>query len=368
MTGRATDDDFTWDGEWPEADGPPRQRGITQETVDQIRRVVLGADDGPEGQHLIAHESVDAARTSVSSGEVLPRRRSGRFEKGSSGNYGGRPKNVPAPIPPALPDPDSAGAITHRHVMRLVKAMTGEGEVTMPLLEGIIAKLAQAAANGDPSSTRILMLLVEKADVAVAAHRRELFRHWSEMKLLAIKIWTEAKQAGRPRPMFVHPDDIQLNADGTVTILGPSEANDIAAMRQIHGKVEYHLINIAYQRWLLHRWERMSGRPAPPGKLLAELEFEVEQSELPPRLRLTAEEILKRKAPFVALAGRALHGRLKQEAAKFNLPVPPREVRRPTIIDQDALDAAEQDGLSKRAFLKEWLDATRIARSTASKR
>jgi hypothetical protein len=32
-------------------------------------------------------------------------------------------------------------------------------------------------------------------------------------------------------------------------------------------------------------------------------------------------------------------------------------MRRPIIIDQDALDAAEQEGVDRRALLTEWLDA-----------
>jgi len=264
---------------------------------------------------------------------------------------------MPAPLPPVPRDPVSLGAIALRHVMRSVKARTADGQVNMTLLEAIIVKNVQDSVKGNPGQTRTLMTVIAKAEAADAAHHRDLFRYWSEMRLLAIKVWTEAKQAGRPRPMFVHPDDIRLNADGTVTLLGPTEASDIVAMRHTYSKVEYHLINMAYQQWLRHRWQRIARRPGPQGTLLAELEFEVEQGELPPRLRLTSEEISKRKAPYAALAGRALHLRLKQEAAKFGLRVPPRELRRPTIIDPDALDDAEQEGLSKRAFLEGWLNA-----------
>lgn len=309
------------DDELPDFEKEKPARGLSRDTVDFIRYHVLGV--GPP-----------------------PRTPTGQFQKGSSGNPKGRPKRARAlPVPPpARPEASSLGEIALRHADRSVTAQTEDGPVEMTLKEAIVARTVREAARGSSGHARLLASVLARAEAAADAQKREVFNHWAAMKAMAFERYVEARRLGEDEPLLVHPHDIQLGTDGTVKLLGPTEPRDIAAMRHRCERVEYHLINIAYQRWMLKRWIRKHRQPAPQGVLYAEHVFAKEQRELPPRLRLSANEIEERLAQYRRLAGRALHTLLREQARRFDEGVPPRELRVPLIFPAEFIDRAERTG------------------------
>ena len=334
MRGKKPTRAWEYDDELPDPKQPARERGLTKETIDAMRRYLLGIDE--------------PVRTPT-----------GQFEKGSSGNPRGRPKRartLPAP-PPARPDAGSLGEIVLRQVDETITANTENGPVKMTIKEAIVGKSVREAARGNSGHARMLATVIARAEAAAAAQKREVFSHWATMKAMAFERYVEARRLGEDEPLLVHPHDIQLGTDGTVTLLGPTEPHAITAMRRLHQRVEFHLPNIAYQRWMLEQWIRLHRMPGPRGVLYAEHVFASEQRELPPRLRLTAEELAEQLAPFEQIAGRELHRLLRQRAARFDEWVPPRELRVPLVFPREVIELVREKGLSAEVLVNIRLEA-----------
>jgi hypothetical protein len=210
-----------------------RQRGLSRETVDDIYELVLGVDPGP-------------------------RTPKGQFAKGSSGNPKGRPKRAEPvqAIPPTELAADSVSAIALRQAARKIKAQTDQGEVELTYVEAAVTKMIREAIKGNTGHSRTFLQIVGRAEAEEAKRKRELFAYWSTARERAARLYLEAELAGEEPPMSVHPDDIILSADGTVEIVGPTTAGGIEFMRHIHSRTDYHIVNIAYHRWLEKRFTR----------------------------------------------------------------------------------------------------------------
>lgn len=323
---------------WPiqatfKPDSVRRHPGLSKETVDAIYDQVLG----------------------VPSSDRTPK---GQFSKGNSGNPKGRPKrDAPSSaIPPSALAADSLSAIVLRQGARKVKAQTDQGEVELTLVEAAMTKIVREAVGGNTGHSRTFMQLVSRAETEEAKRKRELFRHWSAVKEQATQLYTQAQQGGEEPPLSVHPDDIELHTDGTVSIVGPTTAEEIAVMRYTHGMVDYHIVNIAYEKWVERRSIRLRRRRV-EGCSYAELSFWDEQNDLPPRLKMTAEEVTKRLQSYAGFSGRTLHGFLREKARQHGLDVPQRESRVPLIIPTAILEFAKANKISVRRLLPMWLAA-----------
>ncbi|MGI4876785.1 MAG: DUF5681 domain-containing protein [Janthinobacterium lividum] len=334
----------------PSHDAPTRTiktrgRGLTRETVDEIYDYVL-------------------------SGGETRRTPKGQFTKGSSGNPRGRPKHegISAITPPDRLEPESLSAIALRHGARKVKAQTEDGEVEITLKEATLTKMVREAIRGNTGHSRTFIQLLGRAEAEEAKRVREVFRHWSVVKEQAVQLHDQAEAAGDEPPLFVHPDDIKLQADGTVAIVGPTEPGDIAVMRYIHSKVEYHLANVAYCLWMERRWVRLRGARRTDGILYAKLDFWCEQKELPPRLQMSVEAVTERLRTYARISGRDLHALLRKEAALVELPVPPRDARVPIVVPQAALDLAEEKGVSTSQLLTSWININAAVWNTRAER
>jgi hypothetical protein len=320
----------------PPAPTPRRtaqQRGLSKDLVDEIYEKVLGVETGP-------------------------RTPTGQFMKGSSGNPKGRPKRAEPDqitLPKQLPS-ESLGAIAMRQGARKIKAHTDQGEVELSFTEAVVTKMVREAVKGNTGHSRTFLQIVSRAEAEETKRKRELFSHWAAVKEQAALIYQQAELTGEEPALSVHPDDIKLSSDGTVEIVGPTTAEDIAAMRHTHSMVGFHIVNIAYQRWVERRFIRIRGRRI-QGRLFAELDFLVRQELLPPRLRLTDDEIAERLKRYARFSGRDLHTLLRQRAAAHGQPVPPREMRVPIVVPQVLLELAKSNKLSLQDLLLVWSDA-----------
>ena len=314
---------------------------------------------GTERAIEFSKDILDAIRSDVFLGGQGNRTSAGQFNKGTSGNPRGRPKRESpgAVIPLANLDPDSVSAIAMRHAARKVTAQTEDGAVEMSLKEAAIIKMVREAIKGNTGHSRTLFQLLGRAEADGIKRKRDEFRHWSEVRDHARETYAQAKQAGTKPPLSVHPDDIELRADGSVVILGPTEAGAIAVMRYLHSKVDYHIINITYYRWVEHRFIRRYRRRFGDGFLYSELDFWADQSELPPRLQLTLDDVAELFKPYAGMSGRALHALLREAAEPLELPVPPRELRAPIVVPTSDIEAGREKGIIGRPFLDAWLTA-----------
>ena len=339
---------------WPSQATPRRHAsatpgGLTRQTVEDIYYYVLGVEPADPVSPV---KPVDPAKPARPAGGRTPQ---GRFNKGESGNPRGRPRRSQAmpPIPPAAPEPESLIGITKRYATRKVKAHTENGEVELTLPDAIMGKMASGAVKGNTGHARTFMQLVGRAEAEEIKRQRELFRYWSEQKALAKELYREAEEAGNEPPLSVHPDDIVLNIDGTFAIVGPTSPDAITAMRQTHSRVDYHVVNIAYSQWVERRWIRSHGNRI-DGVHYAELAFWDEQDDLPPRLKMSIDELAMRLKTYARFSGRVLHGFLRAKAHPLGLDVPPREAREPMIIPREILEIAKENKIGLRQLLETW--------------
>ena len=322
-----------------------------------------GGSQAPGSQGRISKKVVEQIHDFVlSGGDVAPvRTTKGQFGKGTSGNPEGRPKRAELGqiVPPAELDPNSLGAIAARYGARTAKVRTADGEVEMTLKEAIVAVSVQGAAKGNTGHSRTALQFLGRVEVEEARRKREVFAYWSAQRELAIEIHAQAEQNGEEPPLFVHPLDIVLKADGSVEILGPTDPGDIAVMHYRLSRVDYHLAHIGFHQWVERRWIRRHGRRV-KGILYAELDFFTEQRELPLRLQMSIEEVSERLTALSKMSGRALHALLREEGAKHDIFPPPRELRIPIIIPVEAIELAKEKGISARGLMSAWLEAMRI--------
>ncbi len=346
---------------WP-IQATPRQQtaarsgGLSRELVDQIYHDVLG---------VVPVDPIPPVDLEPSTAQVPPvqpagRSPQGRFSRGVSGNPKGRPKRE-QPIgatPPAELAAESLSAIALRQAARKIKAQSEQGEVELTLAEAAITKMVREALKGNTGHSRTMMQLIGRAEAEEAKRKREAFQHWAAVKEQAEQLYSQAEQAGEDPPLSVHPDDIALYADGTVTIVGPTNAEGIAVMRQKQNMVDYHVVNIAYSHWIEKRWIRRNRRRI-DGIHYAELWFWDEQNDLPPRLKMTIEELEARLRTYRRYSGRMLHGFLRAKAEPHGQYVPPREMRMPFIIPNEVVDIAKANDIGARQLLPIWFEAAR---------
>lgn len=334
---------------WPLQASPKPQRafenGLSKEVVDAIYYQILG---------VVPSDPVSPVKQ-VDPAKPAGRTTQGRFNRGVSGNPKGRPRrNEPRPlIPPAKIEADSVSAIALKHGARKVKAQTDQGEVELTLVEAAMTKMVREAVRGNTGHSRTFMQLVVRAEAEEAKRKRDLFLYWSAEKEKAQDLHLQAELAGEEPPLSVHPDDIELYADGTFAIVGPTNPEAIKAMRQTHSRVDCHVVNIAYAQWVKKRWIRIHRRPI-DGILYAELAFRDEQNDLPPRLKMPIEELEMRLRSYARYSGRVLHGFLRAKAQPLGLDVPPRESRKPMIIPTQVVELVKERKIGRRQLLEIW--------------
>jgi hypothetical protein len=313
----------------------PKQKGLTANTVLQIRKYVLGDYDGPT-EPLIEDRPQVLAQLAAQGGGQAPRQ-NGRFQPGQSGNPKGRPKKAYAPksIPaPELNHDLLAGIV--RKVLDREMAVTKDGELFQKTIRDIMfEKQVQKAASGSTAAARFLHTLDLQAAQAEAAARAKDYAIWKDRKerYAALHELARKRQGSDLYWGCPHPDDIILGPRHTVKVVGPMDPEALQRVKERYGRTTYWLLLATYEGWLQVR--RAKTHPDCPhihAELVSAYMFEAEQQLLPPRLRIPREAVVAQVEAWSDLAGRAMHDLLRAEAAKVDMPVPPRALRMPFTV------------------------------------
>lgn len=150
-----------------------------------------------------------------------------RFKKGQSGNPKGRPKNH-------LLGSDSgrsANALALREGERLIPVREGEEVREIPAIEAVYRSQLKSATRGNAYAQKHF---IERYDWGERDRRRQisedvdLFERYVAMARQEI---AEAKVKGGPPPTRLpHPDDVVIDFDKGVRIVGPRNAEELARL------------------------------------------------------------------------------------------------------------------------------------------
>jgi hypothetical protein len=313
----------------------PKSRGLTKQTVDEIYYHVLGVGDPPE------------PRAALQPPELPVGRNAGHFQPGQSGNPKGRARKQfsVAQIPTAGLDQDLLAALAKESLARMLTVNRDGVKDQRSVHEILIEYQVLKAAKGSTAAARLLDGLQQRANKAEAARRAQDYAMWKDRKgRYAAHHARSAKQGLLLDWSCPHPDDIVLGPGHEVRVDGPMTPEALAETRTLYELRDYWLMLATYETWLqLRRQRRRPGCPHAHAGLVSAHVFEAVQRQLPPRLRMTPEQIVTQVADWQRLAGRALHDLLRTEADETGLPVPPRALRIPFTLANPHADALIPD-------------------------
>lgn len=179
----------------------PKQRGLTRETVEEIKREILGV-------RPVGYKS-PPVRT--------------RFKKGQSGNPKGRPKRQPDPETPSFPVDQAILSETERMVPIRENGETKE----MKAIEVVHRANFKSAANGSPFAQRIYLESHYRAKRAEEEAIREDHAYWHNYVVVCWQERAEAERNGtEPPARLPHPDDVVFDPGKPVYFIGPANEEE----------------------------------------------------------------------------------------------------------------------------------------------
>lgn len=319
---------------------PPeqKQRGLSKEVVDLIYWQVLGVGDAPPQTQT---PEPDPQPTDP------PARNSGQFQPGQSGNPKGRTRKQfsIAQIPATMLDQDLLAALARDRLLQKLP-INRDGVSDEKTVHEIIVEIqVMKAAKGSTSAARLLDALQARAHKAEAARQARDYAAWKDKKARYAAIHARGRKRGEGLNWDCpHPDDIILGPGHEVRVEGPITPEELAETRKLYAQLPYWLKLLDYEHWLqMRRLHRRPGCPHAHAALVSAHVFEAVQRQLPPRLRLTPQEIAARMQDWQRLPGRTRHDQLRAEAARLQLPVPPRALRIPFTLAHPMSEALFPD-------------------------
>lgn len=180
----------------------PKQQGLTQATVEEIKVKILGLK--PAGyKNPPVHT---------------------RFKKGQSGNPKGRPKRIPPPSEtPVFPVDHAILAETERLVQVRENGQTRE----MKAIEVVHRANFKSAANGSPFAQRIYLENHYRAKRAEEEAIREDHAYWRDQVSRRRREIAEAERDGAEPPVHLpHPDDVVFEPGKPVYFIGPANEEE----------------------------------------------------------------------------------------------------------------------------------------------
>lgn len=154
--------------------------------------------------------------------------KSGQFQKGQSGNPGGRPKKKKEAKPKYHPAASPTRQIIRTEALRPVQVNEGGRQTEMTSVEAMVKALKITGMKGGVLAQRSYINLSLEEDERFRAEQKADFDFWYDYKNKAHDELKKARAAGQPDPELApHPDDIELNfLSLEVEINGPANREE----------------------------------------------------------------------------------------------------------------------------------------------
>ncbi|MER8848553.1 DUF5681 domain-containing protein [Mesorhizobium australicum] len=223
-----------------------------------------------------------------------------RFEKGRSGNPGGRPRKA-APDLSMAEQPMLRAAL--KAANKKISLIDGGKAIELSGREAVTQRMMVDALKGNARAQGLVSDLFARADEANARDirdRNELCELWKAIKTAEIE---DAKLRGEPAPTILpHPDDVVADAATGPRFLGPVDKDE---QRELERTLQMRE-TLIMQDALDHKsTSRPDGRQfTDPGAAMV-MAMLLEKS-IPPRLRLTDIDWIHRQFKYEAFSKRTL--------------------------------------------------------------
>lgn len=146
-----------------------------------------------------------------------------RFEKGKSGNPGGRPKRQKVQDVTQ----EATKALLLEEAFRALKIKDGDKVVTMPALQALIRSTVNGGIKGNHRQQRTFLQALMKIEEEKLADWKSRADVFIEHKLIVEEEREKAMALGRQPPeFFPNPDHFALDETGQLIVRGPLFASE----------------------------------------------------------------------------------------------------------------------------------------------
>lgn len=222
-----------------------------------------------------------------------------RFRKGKSGNPAGRPRR------PALGPVSrrSANALALREAARKIGVREGGTVQRMPAIEAVLRAQYASAVRGNAYAQKHILERYDWAQREEQTRIKEENETWAKYVDVQRRAIADAIAEGRPAPCpLPHPDDVVIDDETGVRIVGPLYAEQAAALDHTLKIIDVLIMQDVLDRRILRP---VSGDPLDKAGT-AMVFIDLLNRTVPKRHRLSDTDILRRIAKYQTMTNRAL--------------------------------------------------------------
>lgn len=238
----------------------------------------------------------------------------GRFRKGQSGNPKGRPRRSTSAKTSIIDELMRAMAkdkIT-------VRDRDGTHEVTHT--EAVLKARLKSAVGGSPFAQRDYLKDMQRIEAEDRQRIEEEVEFWTDVRSQRREIFARAEREGVPAPaIYPHPEDIVIDRERGVRIVGPLNAEDQEKLEDTVGFRDLLLVQDVYDRRVWTDWDPDDPDTGPGSAMVFAFVF---NDAVPKRYRLTIPQILEKRRRFELMTLRELRKFLFQSRRAQGRPVP----------------------------------------------